>query len=298
MNKHLICYPILVLTIAILAGQVSSPKSNDVNIVEPKTIIVEPDDYKSTKRELKKLKTKLEKKENLISSLNTRLSDKDSEIEKIKLAKIVEKPGIQETKFPLKSILNSANRMADNPQVKEMMKKQILMRYSSLFKRLNLNDAKKEEFIKLIMERDKQKHEKLMAMFLGEETNQTDLNQKTDADKEIEALLGSDYESFDFYEKTTSERMQLDNINISLSDEDKLSIEQEDQLVGLLKKRNEDIIDGNKKSDEEYVAESSQFLNDTQKEEFNKSLKTNKNRFDALPFINVNVQVIESLEIK
>ncbi len=298
MNKHLICYPILVLTIAILAGQVSSPKSNDVNIVEPKTIIVEPDDYKSTKRELKKLKTKLEKKENLISSLNTRLSDKDSEIEKIKLAKIVEKPGIQETKFPLKSILNSANRMADNPQVKEMMKKQILMRYSSLFKRLNLNDAKKEEFIKLIMERDKQKHEKLMAMFLGEETNQTDLNQKTDADKEIEALLGSDYESFDFYEKTTSERMQLDNINISLSDEDKLSIEQEDQLVGLLKKRNEDIIDGNKKSDEEYVAESSQFLNDTQKEEFNKSLKTNKNRFDALPFINVNVQVIESVEIK
>ena len=309
MNKHIICYSLLVLTIAILAGQVSSPKNNDIKLSEPKTVIVEPEDYKSTKRDLKQLKAELDKKDKLISSLNTRLKDKDSEIEKIKLAKAIKvEQDSQEKNNPLANILNSANRMADNPKVKEMMKKHMLRRYASLFDKLNLSDEKKEQLAQLLMDRSKEKQEKLMSLFSqnkpGERMNPEDfkaLNEKTETDQEIEALLGSDYSDFEYYEKTAYERRQLSDISNSLSEADKLSVEQEDKLVDLLKKRNDDIKAGNKKSNEEYVAESSEFLNDTQQEEFDKSLKRNKNRFGSLPFVNGsggNVQVIESFEIK
>ena len=307
MNKHLICYPVLVLTIAILAGQITSQESNNVSIAEPKTVIVEPEDYKSSKRELQKLKTELEKKENLISSLNTRLSDKDSEIENIKLAKTIEvPPKKKEMTNPLANILNSANQMADNPEVKKMMKKHMMKRYASLFDRLNLSDEKKEQLAQLLMDRSKEKQKKLMNLFSqnkpGESMNPEDfkaLSEKTDTDQEIEALLGNDYADFEYYEKTAYERQQLKDISNSLTEADKLSAEQEDKLVDLLKKRNDDIKAGNKKSNEEYVAESSEFLNNTQQEEFDKSLKRNKTGFDSLPFINGgNVQVIESFEVE
>ena len=309
MNKHIICYPILVLTIAILAGQISSPKNNDVHLSEPKTVILEPEDYKSTKRELKKLKTELEKKEKLISNLNTRLNDKDSEIEKIKLAKANEiQPDKKENKNPLADILSSASRMTESPRIKEMMKKRMLKRYASLFDKLNLSDEKREQLAQLLMDRSKEKQEKLMSLFSGnkpgESMNPEDfkaLNGKTDTDQEIEALLGSDYSEFEYYEKTAYERRQLSDISNSLSEQDKLSGDQEDQMVKLLKQRNDDLRAGDKKTNEEYVAESSEFLNDNQQEEFSKSLKRNKNRFSALPFINGgggNVQIIESIEVE
>ena len=309
MNKHIILYPILVLTIAILAGQISSPKNNDVNLTEPKTVVLEPEDYNSTKRELKNLKSELEKKENLISSLNSRLDDKNSEIEKIKLAKASEiQPDKKENKNPLADILSSASRMTDSPRIKEMMKKGMLKRYASLFDKLNLSDEKREELAHLLMERGKEKQEKLMSLLSGnkpgESMNPEDfkaLSGKTDTDQEIEALLGSDYSEFEYYEKTAYERRQLSDISNSLSEQDKLSGDQEDQMVKLLKQRNDDLRAGNKKTDEEYVAESSEFLNDNQQEEFGKSLKRNNNRFSSLPFINGgggNVQVIESIEIE
>ena len=309
MNKHIIAYSLLVLTIVVMAGQISSPDNENVQLNEPKTVIVEPDDYKTIKSELKNAKLELEKKDNLISKLNSRIDDKTSEIEKIKKAKLADlKPEVEKKKNPLLNILSSADKYMDNPQVQKMMKKGVLRRYASLFKRLNLDEAQKEKLIELIMARDKQKQEKLMSMFSEQSDgaefkieNLQDLNQKTDADKEIEELLGNDYDSFDYYEKTAMERMQLDNINTSLSDDDKLSIEQEDQLVGLLKQRNDDIRSGNKKSDEEYIAESSVFLNDNQSAELGKSLKRSGNGLGAMRFFNggggtSSIQVIETVE--
>ena len=70
MKKHAICYTLLVLTIVVMAGQIFSPKNIDLSLNEPKKIVVEPDDYKSTKRELSILKSELEKKKNLISTLD------------------------------------------------------------------------------------------------------------------------------------------------------------------------------------------------------------------------------------
>lgn len=307
MKKHAICYTILVLTIVVMAGQITSPKNNDVALNEPKTIIVEPDDYKQNKRDLKNAKIELEKKEKLITKLNSVINDKTSEVEKIKLAKLEDlKPAADKKKNPLMNLLSSAGKMANSPQVKKMMKKRLLKKYASLFNKLNLDEDKKEELVQLLLDRDQQKQEKLMSLLSsnssGDKINPEDfkdLGQKTDADQEIQELLGSDYEDFDYYEKTAFERRQLNDINTSLATEDKLSGQQEDQVVGLLKKRNDDIKAGNKKSDEEYVAESSEFLNQNQSDELGKSLKRNKNNFGSLPFINggsSNVQVIHTIE--
>lgn len=309
MKKHAICYTLLVITIAVMAGQISSPKNNDVSLNEPKTIILEPKDYKSVKRELKNAKIELEKKDNLISKLNSKINDKTSEVEKIKLARLEDiKPDIEEKKNPLMNLLSSVGKMTDNPRVKKMMKKRLLNKYASLFKKLNLDEDKKEQLVQLLIDRDQQKQQKLMEMLsqnkaggkLDPEAFKA-LANGTDADQEIEELLGSDYEDFNYHEKTAFERRQLSDISTSLSDADKLSGDQEDKLVGLLKQRNDDTKAGNKKSDEEYVAESSEFLNDTQSEELGKSLKRNKNSFGSIPFINSgggNVQVIESFQVE
>ena len=303
MKKHAICYTILVLTIVVMAGQITSPKNNDVALNEPKTIIVEPDDYKQNKRDLNNAKIELEKKEKLITKLNSVINDKTSEVEKIKLAKLEDvKPEADKKKNPLMNLLSSAGKMANSPQIKKMMKKRLLKKYASLFNKLNLDEDKKEELVQLMLDRDKQKQEKLMSLLSsnssGDKINPEDfkdLGQKTDADQDIQELLGSDYEDFDYYEKTAFERRQLNDINTSLATEDKLSGQQEDQLVGLLKKRNDDIKAGNKKSDQEYVSESSDFLNENQSDELGKSLKRNKNSFGSIPFVNggsSNVQVI------
>lgn len=310
MKKHALCYTLLILTIVVMAGQITAPKNADVNLAQPKTVIVEPEDYKSIKRDLKNTKSELEKKDLLIAKLNARINEKISEVEKIKHAKLEDiKPIEEKKKNPLIDLLSSAGNSADNPKVKEFMKKNILKRYASLFNKLNLSEEQKEQLAQLIMDRDKQKQQKLMELLSQRSSGDKfdaeafkELANQTEADEEIKELLGNDYEDFTYHEQTAFERRQMNEINTSLSEGDKLSSNQEDKLVSLLKKRNDDMRTGNKQSDEEYIAESSEFLNEKQSEELGKSLKRNNSSFGGLPFINGsggggNIQVIESIQI-
>src|ERR1043166_909771 len=139
-------------------------------------------------------------------------------------------------------------KMMKDPAMREMMREQqkavINMMYSGLFKYLKLTPEEKDQFKALLTDAQLKNVEAAQALFGGENNDAAatdarkqieDAKKQTDAD--IKALLGDDrFAQYQDYQKTMSERMQVDQLKNQLATENlPLNDQQTAQLLQAMK---------------------------------------------------------------
>jgi len=149
---------------------------------------------------------------------------------------------------PQVSMMPDLRKMMEAPGMKEMMRKQqevqVDMTYGKLFQKLSLNDEERENLKRLLAERVSTQSEtgmKLMDPSLTSEQRKAVMaeidGQKKKSDADIRKFLNNDddYKTYQRWEDTQTERMQLqlggsffDNAGAPLSDE------QREQLVDIM----------------------------------------------------------------
>ncbi len=156
------------------------------------------------------------------------------------------KPGAPGASSPGSEAGSALRKMMETPGMRDMMRKQqemqVEMTYGPLFKRLNLDDTEKENFRQILSNRASNQTEaglKLMDANITEADRKkivTDMDvQKKQSDADIQKFLnnGDDYKTFQSWEDTRAERMQLQMGESQFSDAP-LSDEQREQLIKLM----------------------------------------------------------------
>ena len=135
-------------------------------------------------------------------------------------------------------------KMMKDPAMREVLREQqkamINLMYAGLFKDLNLTPEEKDKLKGILTDSQMKNVEFAQGMFGGkdgaaeEATKQiTDAKKQTEAD--VKALLGEErYAQYTDYQKTMSERMQLDQFKNQLAAENPLREEQSKQLLQLM----------------------------------------------------------------
>jgi hypothetical protein len=136
-------------------------------------------------------------------------------------------------------------KLMKDPAMREIMASQqktmVNMMYSGLFKDLNLTPEEKEKFTQLLTDSQMKTIEAAQGMFGNsadtDATGKAVADAKKQADSEIKALLGDDrFAQYQDYQKTMTERMQLDSLQKQLASENMpLATEQSAQLMQILK---------------------------------------------------------------
>ncbi len=173
-------------------------------------------------------------------------------VEDMPAAPLVVEPATAAPKPPVAAPGRPANfmsqigKMAKDPAFKDMIRSQqkmmLDMTYGALFKSLNLSAEDAETLKQLLVDRQMAVVDDSMAMMSGEipaaeRTEKVKQIAETmkDGNKKIEDFLGAEsYAVFKEYEDTQSERMQVNLFKQSLTGEDALTDEQEQQLIAAM----------------------------------------------------------------
>jgi hypothetical protein len=131
--------------------------------------------------------------------------------------------------------------MMKNPQMKEMVRAQQKMmvnqQYGSLSKYLNMSADQLDALKNLLAERQMAMVDSSLSMMSGSEANRKQAAEdtkaiKADYDQKIKDLLGpQDYQTFQDYEKTVNERMQVQMFKGTLPADAALTDQQEYDLI-------------------------------------------------------------------
>jgi len=138
--------------------------------------------------------------------------------------------------------------MMKNPQMKDVMRGQQKMMveqmYGALFKQLDRTSDQLDAFKNLLLERQMAMMDIGLAMMGGSGSDKKQATQKTmtikaDYDKKIQDMLGArDYQIFQDYENTLSERMQIQMFKSTLPTAAALTEQQEHDLIaGMVEER-------------------------------------------------------------
>jgi hypothetical protein len=134
--------------------------------------------------------------------------------------------------------------MMKDPQMKEMIRAQQKMMqdqmYGALFKYLNWPADKQDALKSLLLDRQMALTDAGMSMMSGSESDRKQAMEETktlksDYDKKIQDLLGQqDYQTFQDYEKTVPDRMQVQMFKGTLSADAALTDQQEYDLIAAM----------------------------------------------------------------
>ena len=203
-------------------------------------------------KELKLLEKTTEVAKDKIKSLNkeiTKLTLENDELKKDSLAQV---------KNPARRFSNlfNSNKMSREKSLSKF--------YGPLFDKLGLNENEQKEFIALMQNGNSSSFMMINGVpFSGN-------NKVSD---ELKNFLGNDLAVFENYKKTAMARSKINTMNNNLTDEDKLSLDDQEVLVNLLDEKKQAQIKGNKISNEELL-QRADFLNNKQKDAFEKQLKS------------------------
>ena len=297
MNKHILGYGILVASVAILAGQIVTHKVSERENMSESAIVSKVIEDKQMQKTLDKLRAQIKEKDEYIAELRKTIGDKTSEINALKSNPRLEKIEKLEKKNDIVSLLESTSNVSKT-YANKAQRQFTERRFTDLFEKLNLSEENKELLIDLIVEKEAQKRKKVLELFKGHKNGDvldfesvSSLSDTTEADQQIEELLGYDYATFKRYENTEQERNQLKNITASLEDIDSLSEDQEERLIDIMAERNKARGRGSNIDDETYISEASEFLSGTQTEELRKSFKRNSGRHAFIPNTSLGTNV-------
>jgi len=153
-------------------------------------------------------------------------------------------PTAQSNAGSTNNLFSGFAKMMKDPAMKDMVRaQQKLMldrQYGSLAKYLNLPADRLDALKGILSDRQTALMDSGMAMMGGSEAERKQAVDdaktiKSDYDKKIQELLGTqDYQVFQDYEKTMSERMSVEMFKSSLSASDVLSDQQEDNLIAMM----------------------------------------------------------------
>lgn len=214
------------------------------------------------------------------NDLKRQLSDKDKEMKLLKKTTEVAKDKIKSlnkeiTKLTLENdelkkdslaqVKNPARRFSNLFKSNKMSREKSLSKfYGPLFDKLGLNENEQKEFIALMQNGNSSSFMMINGVpFSGN-------NKVSD---ELKNFLGNDLKVYENYKKTAMERSKINTMNKNLTDEDKLSLDDQEVLVNLLDEKKQTQLEGNKVSNEELL-QRADFLNDRQKDAFDKQLKS------------------------
>lgn len=137
-------------------------------------------------------------------------------------------------------------KMMKDPAMREVLREQqkamINLMYSGLFKDLNLSSEEQDKFKALLTDSQMKNIEAAKGMFGGEDPNALEdagkqiADSKKKTDEEIKALLGDQrFAQYEEYQKSMSERMQIDSFNKQLAGGAPLREEQSTRILQILK---------------------------------------------------------------
>lgn len=263
MKIHYTIHVLLLSAVVYLAAQVSSSTKTEKNISVEHTVPsfdenkwkTAADEYKiklqDKDKEIKILQKANEVATDKVKGLKNEVSELLSEIDKLK----------KESQAALK---NPAKRFSNLfKSTKESRQKNLTKFYTPLFDKLGLTEEEEKEFLSLL-----QKGGANSIMVNG-----VPFSGNNKISDELKNFLGSDLPIYESYKKTAMERGKVNTMNNNLAEEDKLSQDDQEALVNLLNEKKQAQIDGNKVSNEEML-ERADFLNERQKEAFEKQLKS------------------------
>ena len=149
--------------------------------------------------------------------------------------------GPQADQNPMSAMAEMMKDPAMREALKSQMRTQVDMQYRDLFDLLALDEEKKEQLGKLLLDRTSAGMELGMSMMSGTKLSAEEQKKKTEemkavtdaSDKALKELLGeADYQQFDSFEKSQPERQQLSALNGQLKDQGiALSEEAESKLM-------------------------------------------------------------------
>lgn len=263
MKIHSTIHLVLLSVIVYLAAQLSSSTKNSGNVLVEHSVAnfdgnklkASSDEYKKQlqdkDKEIQLLKKSTEVANDKVKGLRKEVSQLTAEIDQLN------KEALTELKNPAKRFSNLFNSS-------KMSRKESLIKfYSPLFDKLGLSEEEEKEFLELVQGNG--------ASFIMINGVPFAGNNKTS--DELKNFLGEDLPVYEQYKKTAMERSQINSMNNNLADEDKLSEEDQEVLVGLLNEKKQARRDGTKVSNDE-ILERANFLNSQQKAAFEKQLKS------------------------
>lgn len=268
MKIHYALHILMLGTIVYLTAQVTdTPKSNIEMPMLDKSVQTGIDTSDSQIERLNKKIAMQDKSIKLLEKSNDIANDKINGLKREIDELVTENKDLQKT--PLRNIEDPVKSITDALKATRLSPKKNLKKfYGPLFTKLNLNEEEQQEFIELVMGGEGSPSKFIMingVPFTGSN------NQVSD---ELKNFLGNDLPVYEKYKKSAMERSQINTMNNNLSDENKLTQDEQEVLVDLLHERKQQKSQGNTMSDEEYLESSADFLNDSQKDAFRKQLKS------------------------
>ncbi|MCM8536965.1 MAG: hypothetical protein NE334_13590 [Lentisphaeraceae bacterium] len=167
-----------------------------------------------------------------IEQLKKQLILKDNQIAKLN-EKLKKLEGVRIIKFP-NAKLNLKKHQQNFADI------QIIHAYGEFLRKLQLDDEKRTQLIKLIKNYQNTYSKKLLKMMKEEDkkvvalSSHKEIMKGSDEDKALQELLNEDYEKFLDYNKFKAFHQKVKSLNTTLDSKNKLDLKQQEMLVKLL----------------------------------------------------------------
>lgn len=272
MKIHYAVHFVMLGTIVYLMAQFGSSDNNSVEVPKKESAQVDTSGFE---KEIARLSKKLSDREGEIDILkksnevaNEKIKSLKSEMAENAKVKTNEPVNANDVQEQLSQVLKDSFKgfKGGNFSKGKFYKNY----YQRLFDKLGLSEEQQEEFLALL---DKGQSNAFMSI------NGVPVDSNNSSSNEIKEFLGNNYEEFLKYKQTTMERSQLDMMNRKLADEDKLSVEQHEQLTNILHQKKLDRMSGKDVNNQDYLNQSADILNERQQQAFEKQLNSKRSFF-------------------